>query len=49
VFMTFAWVSRGLPKANEMVRRTISTGERRELGRAAGRPAYEAPPNGGFQ
>ena len=37
VFMTFAWVSRGLPQANEMVRRTISSTERREHERAAAR------------
>ncbi len=27
VFMTFAWVRGGLPKANAMVRRTISSDE----------------------
>ena len=36
VFMTFAWVRSGLPKANEMVLRTISSDERAELGRGAG-------------
>jgi hypothetical protein len=39
VFMTFAWVRSGLPKANEMVQRTISRYERPELRRGAGRPA----------
>jgi hypothetical protein len=28
VFMTFAWVSRGLPKANATVRWTVASGER---------------------
>ncbi len=32
VFMTFAWVRSGLPQANEMVRWTISSDERPELG-----------------
>jgi hypothetical protein len=28
IFMTFAWVSRGLPKANATVRWTVASGER---------------------
>jgi hypothetical protein len=36
VFMTFAWVRSGSPKANELVLRTNSSDERPELGRGAG-------------
>jgi hypothetical protein len=36
VFMTFAWVSGGWPKANEIVRGTISSRERPERKRRAG-------------
>jgi len=37
------WVRSGLPEANEMVRGTISSDERRELGRAAGPPCETCP------
>ena len=36
VFMTFAWVSGGWPKASEMVHWTISSRERPERKRRAG-------------
>ena len=36
VFMRFAWVRNGRPKADETVQWTVSRDERRELKRAAG-------------
>jgi len=39
VFMTFAWVSGGWPKADEMIQWTISSRERpARQGRAGGQP-----------